>query len=122
MRKLLAVGLVMALGGWACVPMDGGGTPTPTPSASPTPTPTASPTPTPTPPPDGGDADAGKTFYDANCAGCHAADASGNVGPNIQGLDAAEVQAGVEGAAVHAAITISDDDYANLGAYLSTLP
>ena len=32
-----------------------------------------------------GDLEAGETFFDANCATCHAMDGSGGTGPNIQG-------------------------------------
>ncbi len=40
--------------------------------------------------PTGGDAVAGEAFYTANnCAGCHGADATGGIGPNIVGKDAA---------------------------------
>jgi hypothetical protein len=69
----------------------------------------------------GGDATAGATFYSATCQGCHGADAVGGIGPNIQGFTAAELQAGLEAAAIHDSLTVTAEDYANLEAYLATL-
>jgi len=67
----------------------------------------------------GGDPVAGETFYGTSCVACHGAGGAGGIGPNIQGQTAAELQAGVEGAAIHASLTISAEDYANLAAYLA---
>ncbi|MCB9849111.1 MAG: hypothetical protein H6817_00230 [Phycisphaerales bacterium] len=69
----------------------------------------------------GGDAEVGAAFYATNCSACHADDASGNIGPNIQGFTAAELQTGVEGAGIHGSITIEAGDYADLEAFLATL-
>ena len=68
-----------------------------------------------------GDPVAGEAYYAASCLSCHGENATGGIGPNIQGFTAAALQAGVEGAGIHAAITITDQDYADLEAYLAGL-
>jgi hypothetical protein len=71
--------------------------------------------------PNGGgpDAQAGETYYAANCAACHAADGSGGIGPDVRMQTAAQLQTGVEAAAIHAAIAITAEDYANMEAFLA---
>jgi len=73
----------------------------------------------------GGDSTAGANFYIGNCRSCHGANASGgtgeNAGPGIVGYPAAQLQAGVTGSAIHihASLTLTADDYANVAAFLS---
>jgi Cys-rich repeat protein len=71
-----------------------------------------------------GDPVAGEAFYGANgCVGCHAADATGGVGPNIQGESAAEIFARLSGASSHP-VTVSDvteQDSLDLEAWLGSL-
>jgi hypothetical protein len=70
----------------------------------------------------GGDADAGEAFYNANgCAGCHAADGSGGIGPNIQGESAEDIFEILTGG--NHPITIADltvEQAADLEAYLGS--
>ncbi len=69
-----------------------------------------------------GDAQAGQTFYTANgCAGCHGADASGGVGPNIQGESADEIFSALTGGSHPITIsTLTEQQAADLAAYLAT--
>jgi mono/diheme cytochrome c family protein len=67
----------------------------------------------------GADAAAGQTYYNANCLACHAADASGNIGPNIQTKTSAELLAKITG--THNGITaITQTEADNLAAWLAT--
>lgn len=68
----------------------------------------------------GGDVASGQALYSTNCTGCHGADASGVVGPNIQGFTEAQVATGLE-SANHAAFNFSAQDIADIAAYLGTL-
>ncbi len=67
----------------------------------------------------GGDAAAGGVFFAANCAVCHNADASGNVGPNIQAKVAADLLAKIDG--THNGITaITATQADDVAAWLAT--
>lgn len=67
----------------------------------------------------GGDAAAGQVYFAANCQVCHGADASGNIGPNIQTKTSAELQAKINGA--HNGITaITQTEADNVAAWLAT--
>lgn len=69
----------------------------------------------------GGDAQAGQTFFTANgCAGCHGADASGGVGPNIQGEYAEDILQTLTGGSHPITIDITPEEAADLAAYLAT--
>jgi len=67
-----------------------------------------------------GDPEAGSTLYAASCQACHGAGGAGGIGPDLRGKTAAELEAGVNEAAIHAALTVSAQDYADLSAYLAT--
>ena len=72
----------------------------------------------------GGDAAAGEAFYIANgCGGCHAADASGGFGPNIQGASAADILAQLNGADPHPVTVdgVTEQDALDLEAWLGSL-
>lgn len=70
----------------------------------------------------GGDAMAGSTLFAANCAGCHGADASGNIGPNIQGEEVAEITEHViNGHEGHTTFDFTEQDIPDIAAYLATL-
>jgi len=67
-------------------------------------------------------AGAGATFYDTNCASCHGDNGNdGTIGPDITGLDCRQLLSGVEGAVVHATITITEQNAADTAAYLDSL-
>jgi mono/diheme cytochrome c family protein len=66
-----------------------------------------------------GDAAAGETFFGANCASCHGADGSSGFAPDIPGFSADDIAAGLE-SGVHASITATDADIADMAAYLAT--
>lgn len=69
----------------------------------------------------GGDAAAGQAYYTAHgCAGCHGADASGGVGPNIQGKTAAEITETLTGGSHPITVDITEQEAADLAAYLAT--
>jgi hypothetical protein len=65
-----------------------------------------------------GDATDGAAVYAANCAACHGADASGGAGPAIQGFTADQLNTGLA-SAVHASISLSDQEVADMAAWLS---
>jgi Cys-rich repeat protein len=72
----------------------------------------------------GGDAVAGEAFYAANgCVGCHAADASGGFGPNIQSASAATIFARLSGAESHSITVagVTEQNAQDLEAWLSSL-
>jgi len=73
-----------------------------------------------------GDDSAGKTIFAANCAGCHGADGTGGVGPDLTTLPAAADQAAVvkqvtNGGAVMPAFSgqLSDQEIQDVAAYVS---
>lgn len=71
-----------------------------------------------------GDAVAGKTVYTTNCASCHGADAkSGSAGKNLPGESAEEAYGQIVegGGGMPAFGTLSDQDVANVWAYVQTL-
>jgi len=70
--------------------------------------------------PGGGDAVAGETIYTANCLVCHGADATGGIGPNIQGARAAEITVATSGGGGHVVYDISAQDALDLEAYLGS--
>ena len=65
-----------------------------------------------------GDPAAGGTLYAANCAACHGADGTGGFAPSVIGYTAGELAAGLE-SSVHDAITVTEEDLANLEAFLA---
>jgi hypothetical protein len=72
----------------------------------------------------GGDPVAGQAFYNANgCAGCHAADGSGVVGPNIQDATAEEIFANLSGADPHPVTVagVTQEDAEDVAAWLNSL-
>lgn len=79
----------------------------------------------PTAPNGGGDTGAGEAFYQDNgCAGCHAADASGGVGPSLVGADSATLFDFMSGAETHTGGTVdgvTQTDADNLAAWLASL-
>jgi len=71
-----------------------------------------------------GDAGRGASVYAATCAGCHAADASGRVGPALRGsgLTADDVEAVVTtGRGTMPAGLVSGPELADVAAYVATL-
>jgi hypothetical protein len=70
----------------------------------------------------GADAAAGQSLFVESCSGCHGADATGGaVYPDsIRGSDAAEIDAALM-LAIHESQTLSDDDVANVEAFLSDM-
>ena len=74
-----------------------------------------------------GDATAGETVYADNCASCHAADASGDIGPTLQGLDDPDedlvnwILFGKESGMPGFDGTIDDQGIADVLAYLHTI-
>jgi mono/diheme cytochrome c family protein len=74
----------------------------------------------------GGDDSAGKPVYAANCAGCHAADGTGGVGPDLTTLPAAADEAAVakqvtNGGAIMPAFAgkLSDQQIQDVAAYVA---
>ncbi len=69
-----------------------------------------------------GDAANGKTLFETNCMVCHAVDASGGIGPNIQGEDFDDIRLHpVEGHDGHPTFDLTDDDVRDIEAHLATL-
>ena len=71
-----------------------------------------------------GDAARGASVYTTTCAGCHAADASGGVGPALRGsgLTADDVEAVVAtGRGTMPAGLVSGQELADVAAYIATL-
>jgi len=69
-----------------------------------------------------GDAANGKTLFETNCMVCHAADASGNIGPNIQGEDFDDIRLhAIDGHEGHTMFDLTDDDLRDIEAHLATL-
>ncbi|MCO6438791.1 MAG: cytochrome c [Phycisphaerae bacterium] len=67
-----------------------------------------------------GDAMQGENLVAANCQACHGADGASGFAPNIQGETAAEIMS-VQSAGVHAAWPdFTDQDFADLEAYLGS--
>jgi mono/diheme cytochrome c family protein len=70
--------------------------------------------------------DAGKVIFeetagDVGCAYCHAADASGDVGPNIQGMDVDTIRNAVHGGIAEMEFfDLTDDEIDQVAAYLAT--
>lgn len=74
--------------------------------------------------PSSGDAARGASIFAGTCAGCHGADASGGIGPNLHesGLTAAEVAAVVAtGRGTMPAGLVSGQDLSDVAAYVATL-
>ena len=73
----------------------------------------------------GGDPVAGLAFYTTKgCAVCHGVDATGGIGPNIQGESAAEIFAVLSGATAHTGGTVAgatEQDALDLEAWLGSL-
>jgi cytochrome c oxidase cbb3-type subunit III len=75
------------------------------------------------------DTEQGKRLFQQNCSPCHGADAGGGDGPNLHGVPAllgdATVQGivrrGIPGTAMPGAYSLSDNQAANIVAYLRTL-
>lgn len=62
----------------------------------------------------------GQVLYETNCAVCHGADASGGIGPNIQGATVEQLTEGLM-ASIHASLPeLSEQDVADISAYLGT--
>lgn len=74
-----------------------------------------------------GDSAAGETIYTGNCSGCHGADGAGSdTFPGIAGIPTDEahiniVLDGISGTAMGGYASLSDQDIADLFAYISTL-
>jgi len=65
---------------------------------------------------DGGPLD-GSILYADNCAACHGADGASGFGPDITGMTADEVAAGLE-SGTHGAITLTDDEITAIAEFL----
>ncbi len=65
----------------------------------------------------------GKALFQANCASCHGANATGVVGPNIQGKDGKDVIKALGSVAMMAGLkgTITKADAEEIGKYLTSL-
>ena len=61
--------------------------------------------------------DPGATLFASNCAGCHGADGTGSVGPNITGYSAADIEAGLS-SAIHGSISLTADEMAQIATFL----
>ncbi len=59
-------------------------------------------------------------FTSVGCNACHGADASGNIGPNIQG-DSADMILGMAGTGPMASISVTEQEAYDLSAYLATI-
>lgn len=71
-----------------------------------------------------GDATAGMAFYEGNgCAGCHAADATGGIGPPLAGVDATEFLEHLDGTESHPVTVdgVTAQDAENLVAFVASL-
>jgi len=69
-----------------------------------------------------GNASTGKTAFDASCSGCHGANATGNIGPNIVGASAATVSNVLtNGKGAMPAFAGLASSAADIAAYLATL-
>lgn len=70
----------------------------------------------------GGDVASGETLFTSKgCSGCHGADASGGLGPNIQGASA-DIIIAVAGTDQMAGATVTTQEAADLAALLATDP
>ena len=65
---------------------------------------------------DGGAAD-GATLYANNCAACHGADGASGFAPDVTGLTADELAAGLESAS-HGSISLTDEEVAAIAEFL----
>ncbi len=65
----------------------------------------------------------GKALFQTNCAACHGANATGGVGPNIQGKDAEDVTEAINKVPMMAGLkgTITKADAKAIGDYLKSL-
>jgi len=65
----------------------------------------------------------GKTLFQSNCAACHGADATGGVGPNIQGKNAEDIEKALNSVPMMAGLkgTITKADAKAIGNYLKSL-
>jgi cytochrome c551 len=71
-----------------------------------------------------GDATRGRTIFVSSCAGCHGADAAGDVGPPLagSGLTAADVEAVVaSGRGIMPAGIVEGQDVADVAAYVASI-
>ncbi len=63
-----------------------------------------------------------ETAGDVGCASCHRDDASGDVGPNIQGVDAGFIRDAVHGGVEDMAfLELTDTEIEQVAAFLATL-
>ncbi len=68
-----------------------------------------------------GNASNGKTLYSSlGCIGCHGSDATGGIGPNIQGDSADHIEA-MAGTGPMAGVSVTSQEAADLAAYLATV-
>ncbi len=65
----------------------------------------------------------GKALYQANCAACHSANATGNIGPNITGKSGKDVVEAINRVPMMISLksSITKSDVAAIGKYLSSL-
>ncbi len=65
----------------------------------------------------------GQALYQANCAVCHSANATGNIGPNITGKDGKDVAEAINRVPMMISLksSITKSDAAAIGEYLSSL-
>ncbi len=98
-------------------------TPTPTATATPTPTPTATATPTPTPTPTATPSNValGQQTFSQKCAGCHGSNAEGNIGPNIQGKTATDIQTALSTVPLMSGVSVTSTEVEAIAAFLATL-
>ena len=66
-----------------------------------------------------GDESPGAALYSANCAGCHGEDGASGFAPDITGMAADVLSAGLESAS-HGSISLTDEEVAELEAYLAS--
>lgn len=68
-----------------------------------------------------GDSTTGETLYSSSaCNGCHGTDATGGIGPNIQGTPAYMIVA-MAGTGQMAAVSVTDQEAADISAFLDTI-
>jgi len=67
-----------------------------------------------------GDGVDGAALFASNCAGCHGADGSGGVGPNLRGRSASFLSNAPSGVGAHSVInTFTDPELTAIAAFLS---
>lgn len=67
-----------------------------------------------------GDIDRGSAIFADDCAVCHGADGASGFAPNIQGADENAIRAAVSGEGGHAPYDLSDQDIADVAAFLGS--